>query len=173
VDVLKIAVRARKHTLAFFAVLLVFGGPSAASADPPLTSQVVDAETGEPIGGAVVLAYWDRCYASPGGWAGCKFHDAEEVVTGPDGRYAIQSRYTYTVPLLMRVDFVAVLIYKPGYECAERRSLDTAELVALRPVKTGKERLRASGCDPGLVPSEYQKRMLEAIRRERAYLGLH
>jgi hypothetical protein len=59
----------------------------------PLTSQVVDAETGEPVEGALVLALSSRCFASPGGWAGCKFHDAEETMTGPDGRYAIRSRF--------------------------------------------------------------------------------
>jgi hypothetical protein len=39
---------------------------------PPLATQVVDAETGQPIEGAVVLAYWTKCYPSFGGWAGCR-----------------------------------------------------------------------------------------------------
>ena len=69
----------------------------------------------------MVLACRERCYASPGGWAGCKFYDAEETVTGPDGRYYIASRFTYTIPLITRVKLDALVIFKPGYGLWQRR----------------------------------------------------
>lgn len=167
----------RMHRFALVALPLVLLAISASAYEPtglpPLTSQVVDAETGQPLEGAVVLAYWEKCYATFAGWAGCEFYDAEETVTGPDGRYHIRSRFTYTIPLIMRVSFTELVIFKPGYGHWQRRLSGGSEVMALPPLKTREERLEALVSDPGLVPAEYQKRLLEAIRRERAYLGLH
>src|SRR3990170_3762971 len=49
----------------------------------PWKAQIVDAETGRPLEGVVVLAVWIRYTASVGGWAGAKYYASEEVVTGP------------------------------------------------------------------------------------------
>lgn len=176
-DVLRIPIPARLHRVSVIALPLLLLAASAPAYEPtgppPLTSQVVDAETGQPLEGAVVLVYWTRCWPSPGGWAGCTFYDAEETVTGPDGRYRIRSRFTYTIPLITQVRFAELVIFKPGYGPFQWRLSGDTEVMALPPLKTREERLEKLVTSPGFVPAEYQKRLLEAIRRERAYLGLH
>ena len=47
---------------------LMFGGLSGqANVAGPWKAQIVDAETGKPVEGVVVLAVWYRRYTSPGG----------------------------------------------------------------------------------------------------------
>lgn len=140
---------------------------------PPLKGQVIDAETGKPLQGVVVLAYWTKYSASPGGWAGGEFSDSEEVVTGPDGRFAIRPRPTYTIPAVTKVSY-DVVIFKPGYGDWQIRSDKGDEAVIPLPsLRTREERLqffyrlRWSG----LVPLERTKRLREAQDTEGAYLG--
>lgn len=62
-------------------------GASTLSADP-IDSQVVDAETGKPIQGAVVVAYWELHPGSLGGDAlPCAAANVEEAVTDKDGKF--------------------------------------------------------------------------------------
>lgn len=59
------------------------------SADP-IDSQVVDADTGAPIEGAVVVAYWEIHQGSLGGDASpCGAANVEEAVTDKDGKFHI------------------------------------------------------------------------------------
>lgn len=166
------------HPLAKIALLTLCVLSMAACATnghwPPLTSQVVDAETTQPLEGAVVLAYWIRYAASAGGWAGGEFVDAEEIVTGPDGRYSIRPRFTYEIPGATRVAGPSLVIFKPGYGHWQRRPSGETEIMALPPAKTRAERLRALDrtADPGEVPPKYKQRLQEAIRLERHHLGL-
>ena len=121
-----------------------------------------------------MLVYWTRCWPSPGGWAGCTFYDAEETVTGRDGRYRIRSRFTYTIPLITRVAFAQLVIFKPGYGPFQRRLSGDTEVMALPRLKTRAERLEGlHQLYRPLIPPEYMKRLDEAIDQERKYLGLH
>jgi hypothetical protein len=161
-------------------LLVLFLAPTATFAwdlgpdrPPPLATQVVDAETGEPIEGAVVLAYWTKCYASLGGWAGCKFSDAEETVTGPDGRYAITRRWTYEIPLIIQVNGPHLVIFKAGYGGWQRRQSGETEVMALPPVRTREERELAyyRTDNPGVVPREYRQHLQRALDQEARHLG--
>lgn len=138
--------------------------------------QAVDAATGQPLEGVVVLAYWMRYTASFGGWAGGEFVDAEEVVTGPDGRFVIQPRWTYTIPGVTKVTGPEIVIFKPGYGQWRVRSEKGEEaVIELPPLKTREERLKAYQNFPwwdSRVPVDRTKRMREALDAERAYLGL-
>ena len=139
----------------------------------PWTAQVVDAATGQPVQGVVVLAYWIKYTASFGGWGGSEFYDSQEVVTGPDGRYAIQPRPSYTLPGVNKVS-AEILIFKPGYGRWAYRSARGEEVVIeLPPLKTREERLKFYGSLrwSGRVPSERTQRLREAVQMERAYLG--
>ena len=80
----------------------------------PWRAQIVDAETGQPIEGVIVLAVWDkRTFAWP--HPDRNYHDSEEVVSDKDGRIVINARVVtsrhpfevYLGPLLT--------IFKPGY----------------------------------------------------------
>lgn len=53
----------------------------------PFRGRVVDAATGDPIDGAVVVALWD--YGNPFLRLDASIYEAQEVVTGPDGRFEV------------------------------------------------------------------------------------
>ncbi len=175
-DVLKKPGRTRLARLGRLLVIALLIVPATACATnshwPPLTSQVVDAETGQPLEGAVVLAYWMRYEATLAGWGGGGFYDAEETVTGPDGRYSIRPRFTYTIPGVTEVRGPELVIFKSGYGPWQRRPSGDTELMALPPAKTPAERLEALRAtnDPGDVPPAYKRLLQEAIRQEREYL---
>ena len=152
---------------------------STAEAAGPWKDQIVDAETGQPLEGVVVLGYWIKYQASLAGWAGGKYYDSEEVVTGPDGRFVIQSRWTYTIPAFTKVSGPEWVIFKPGY--GEWRSRGTGEgfdqgkeiVIELLPMKTREERLRfyrTLSWAP-VVPPERTKSLDAVVKKERAYLG--
>ncbi len=170
--------------------------PAPGEAAGPWKAQVVDAETGQPLEGVVVLAVWYRRYTSPGGWAGGGYYASEEVVTGPEGRFVIQARATWTLlPFLTTIQGPEILIFKPGYgrwqiRNPERWSREQWEnfdeepgrifvveegvVIELPPLKMWKERrdfvFRAE--PHGEVPSSRVLRYLEAIDQERISLGL-
>lgn len=153
----------------------------------PWKAQIVDAETGRPVEGVVVLAYWIRSYASLGGWAGSEYYASEEVVTGPDGRFVIGARWSYTIPLVMKVDGPEFVIFKPGhgrwrlqegeggYEAVKRRFETGEEVVIEMPLlKTREERLKfhVTVIRPThVVPFERMKRLTEAWEEDREFLG--
>ena len=157
---------------------------SEAGAGGPWRARVVDAETGQPLAGVVVLAYWTRSYPSVGGWGGTEYSASQEVVTGGDGRFQIGSRWSYSIPLITKVDGPEWRIFKPGYgswdygEVENGEKFDRGEeiTISLPPLKTREERLailRGSEDVTGvIVPSENKPRLLEAVNSERIALGL-
>lgn len=177
--------------LIFLTIVLTVGlslWPSVIGATGPWKAQIVDAKTGKPIEGVVVLGYWIRYTSTWAGWAGPEFYDAEEVVTGPDGRFVIEARATWNLLPWRKIegDFV---IFKPGYGKWGIRGLDkkprdwqdlsTAEVfekddvvVELVPLKTREERLKFYDTVTwSLVPLDRTKRLREALDEERVYLG--
>jgi hypothetical protein len=180
----------RRDALLWIAVLTmgILGPPQPAAAAGPWKAQVVDAETGKPLEGVVVLAVWYKMTRTLGG-PSPSFYDAEEEVTGPDGRFIIASRWTFTLNPLTYIDEAEFTIFKPGYgrwrirdwekKPKEWEELSTAEVLAkdnivieLPPLKTREERLRFYDSLTWSAPAERAKHLLEAVKRERAYLGL-
>lgn len=179
-------------TGALFWGVCTMGG---AEAGGPWKGQIVDAETGQPLEGVVVLMHWTTYTSSVGGWAGGEFYDAEEVVTGPDGRFVIQARSTVALVPWKKISRDLV-IFKPGYgqwrfqgeqnwpqdiyqyKALSRQAWEkfTGEgvVIELPPLKTREERLKfLSHVDwPPDAPMEKTRRIREAENRERAYLGL-
>ncbi len=149
----------------------------------PWRGQIVDAETGQPLEGVVVLAYWTRSEASLGGWAATEYCASEEVATGPDGRFVIQSRRSYTIPAVIRVAGPEFRIFKPGYGRWVLRgdvsAFNRGELVVveLPPLRSREERLllyQSPGFHPsGAVPLDRQRLFREAEDIERRFLGLN
>jgi len=155
---------------------------SEASAGGPWRARVVDAESGQPLAGVVVLAYWIRSYPSVGGWADTEYYASEEVVTGADGRFRIGSRWSYTVPLIVKVAGPEWRIFKPGYgkwdygdpENGEKFDRGEEITISMPPLKTREDRLAAMKPNllPGVVPLEQMPRLLEAVNSERVGVGL-
>lgn len=85
----------KRHFIVAFgliaAVLCACGAPEQHTySAEPINSKVVDASTGEPIQGAVVVAYWELYQGSiTGDGMPCGAANVEEAVTGKDGRFHI------------------------------------------------------------------------------------
>ena len=104
-----------------------------------------------------------------------EFSDAEETVTGPDGRYSLRKHFAWEIPLVIQVNGPTFTFFKGGYGLLQRRLSGDTEVMALLPAKTREERLRAlrrTG-DPGEVPLKYKQRLQEVIREERRFLGVN
>jgi hypothetical protein len=161
-----------------FALLLGAGEPTAAEEKwGPFRGKVVDAETGQPIQGAVFLMIWYKLvYAVV--QTNMEFYDAKEAVSGADG--------TFEIPRLsppffsFRITRYGPKVFAPGY--AEHRWVVTPPtgealvdftVVEMRRLRTRQERLEALTIAvlPS-VPDEKKPFFTQAVIRERKNLGL-
>lgn len=80
--------------------------------DGPYEGRVVDAETGKPIEGVVVLGVWYKEAPTVAG-AVSSYYDARETVTDKNGNFNIPGK---GLKILSNVGVMNVLIFKAGYE---------------------------------------------------------
>jgi hypothetical protein len=161
-------------------------------------AQIVDAETGRPLEGVVVLAIWTA--RSPGEiHPHDEFHDVDEVVSDSDGRIVIPARGD-GIPSKPRAVLRGprILMFKAGYGRWGFRDVETrrAELkdayareeafdrewakfagegvvIVLPPTRTPEGRRRAVYDQSWTgVPRERIQRFLQELDTERAGLGL-
>src|SRR5581483_4786190 len=93
---------------------LALGGPAPAGAAGPWRGTVVDAETGQPVEGVVILAVWTK--RSPGViHARLEFYDAEEAVTDAAGRFTLAARSTTPRNPFVRIEGPRLTMFKGGY----------------------------------------------------------
>ncbi len=150
--------------------------------DPPTPyrGKVVDAETGEPIAGAVVIAVWDREFTGAGGRVP-EFYDAREVLTDEAGEFVLDaSDIEAAAPFNTRWPVFGT--YKPGYgfypsfvspwQTLHRDLRSGQAVVRLRLLLTREERLENLATQFSYVPAEKRKYLLKAISAERKALGL-
>jgi hypothetical protein len=64
-------------------------GTPAGEVRGPFRGQLIDAESGQPIAGAVILAIWETVAPSPVGHGGQEIHDAREAISDRGGRFEI------------------------------------------------------------------------------------
>lgn len=85
--------------------------------DPPRRGTVIDAETREPIEGAVVMGYWDIYYLHywlfPGGPTA--YYDARETVTDENGHFTLPGLGPWVFPPGY-LNGPYLHVYKRGYE---------------------------------------------------------
>lgn len=179
-------------------VFLLSMWPLRSEAAGPWKAQVVDAETGKPLEGAIVLAVWYSYAGSLAGLADQRYYDSEEVVTGPDAHFEISGRSYISLSTLFRaVKGPHIYIFKPGYgqwrfrgaeawlkletyernkrfEEAWRNFEGDGAVIELPLLKTREERLNFLSHIywPPETPPEKVKHMREAENKERSYLGL-
>ena len=83
--------------------------------DGPWMGKVIDAETKEPIERAVVLAVWDKVYATPTGRQSY-FFDAIETLTDKNGTFIISIFNAVNfLPIIRHIEGPNFIIFKPGY----------------------------------------------------------
>jgi hypothetical protein len=98
-------------------ILFLAGCGSPVYVAAPTYGKVVDAETGEPIAGAIVIANWQLVAGSFDGPRQRGQLEVKETVTDRDGRFRM-SGFIRLNPRLheLRDDDPQVLIFKPGYQ---------------------------------------------------------
>lgn len=144
--------------------------------------RVVDAETGQPLEGVVLLMYWERYEASLGGWAGGELVAAEETVTDAEGRFSIRSHWSYTIPGVIKVNTPEAVIFKRGYgraRFASARWRDEIKRgqeveIAMPPLRSREERIEflRTVTWSDLVPIERAKRLWAEKDAEYEYLRI-
>jgi hypothetical protein len=171
-------------------------GVGPARAAGPWKGQIVDAETGQPLSGVVVLAAW--WLRSPGAvHERREFHAAHEAVTDADGRFEIPSVSTIPQTPFARIQGPELKIFKGGYgqwqfrgeppilvsdimernawlEQAWRRFERDGVVIELPPLKTREERRRFRGLvSPTTdVPSDRTIHFMKALDDEDRLLGI-
>lgn len=100
--------------IAFIAVLLVVLSTAVSCGSPPYTARVVDAETGEPVEGAVYLAVWWKEVSGKKAWfEGTSIEMAKFVEGYTDEKGSIQvPRFWLKYPFARER---TLTVYKPGY----------------------------------------------------------
>jgi hypothetical protein len=98
----------------FISILGLFYIPScyAARIDGPYEGRAIDADTGKPIEGVVVLGTWSTETPTPAG-AVHRYYDAMETVTDKNGDFKIKGLGLLVLSNVIPMD---VLIFKAGYE---------------------------------------------------------
>ena len=97
------------------AIWILLGCASAIRYDGPYEGRVIDADTGEPIEGVIVLGVWSKEHITPGG-AVSEYYDARETVTDRNGEFSIPGKGLLLASNIAPMD---VLIFKAGYECLQ------------------------------------------------------
>ncbi len=165
----------------------------------PFQGCVVDADTMEPIEGAVVLVEWyKRRITSP------VFYDAEEVLTDSKGAFYIPEKWSWS-PWTNLVLDSSIIIFKAGYghvdlssyrpdlrELADQLKKYTPEEIRrmgpewyfniefedgtpvffLKKLTTRKERIDNEPGTSGTVPHSKKRLLMQEINKERKALGL-
>ncbi len=166
--------------LLILALLCGSGGLTPARAEEkwgPFRGKIVDAESGKPIAGAVVLMIWLKLvYAFV--QTNTEFYDAREAVTGPDGAFEIPR---LDPPFFrFRIITYGPKVFAPSY--AEHRwvvtpptgqALIDPTVIEMRRLKTREEILQKSHFyPPSQVPEDRMPEYIRAINKEREMLGL-
>lgn len=145
----------------------------------PYRGQVLDAETRQPLEGAVVLFQWDhRVYGSPGGPT-TRFLKAKEVLTDKEGRFGIPWFIGISPNPLSVVLAPLWFAYYPGYASEQivvtpptGVPLKDPTVILERRLVTQQERLRAIDVIPGGAPEDAMPNLIQLVNTERSALGL-
>lgn len=142
----------------------------------PFRGRVVDAETGQGLPGAVILAIWLEKVYTPIE-THTRFYDAKEVLTSLDGHFEVPRLpppfFTFRI---LEPEFK---VFAPGY--AEHRWVVTPStgqalvdptVIEMRRLKTREELRQKSRGYPSQVPEERMPELLRAINVERKMLGM-
>jgi hypothetical protein len=176
----------QKLFILFLIGLLVL--PASSEAAGPWKGRVIDQETKKPIEGAVVLMVWYKHHGIMDQTR--TYHDSEEVVTDAEGRFAIASRWYWSIFVFTQRP--EIYVFKGGYgqwriqdygdyteekykyvmERAAARLTGEGAVLELPRLTTREERLRMLSHHPLLVPGVRWSTYLDALNRGRTDLGL-
>lgn len=182
-------------------VLIWFLSDAVAGYRGPFEGRVVDADTRQPIEGAVVLAEWSLGHVTAAGSVDT-FSDAAEVLTDAQGHFYIGKKGSWN-PWKNLQTAATVLIYKAGYGAAENlgwpylkersrgqkaTSLEERKrlgpkfyhdiefenglpIFLLKKLTTVEERTRNLAVSPTFAPPEKTRLLIEEHNREASAIG--
>jgi len=173
-----------KRRLFMLPALLCLTPIFTASAHAGYKAKVVDALTGEPIEGVVMLMYWYRSCLHQ--FSTEQFFDAEETLTDKQGMFEIQGHKVNWNPLC-RIGTPHFFIYKAGYKDIDlawfmpafkedrmkKYLIFEGDLIIfkLQKAMTREERSRALSTR-GTFPDRYQRLLIRETNKERESLNL-
>lgn len=163
--------------VALGAAVMLSAGCAGPDVRGPFRNQYVDEETGKPIEGVVFLAVWHDTVVTPVHGT-TRYYDAQEDVSGADGRVEIEGLAAPVWRLGVGVTFYE---FAPGgYWYASRGTQVTppdgqvyidSTVTFMRRLKTAEERIKRIPSLPS-VPDEKMRHFIAALDQERASLGL-
>lgn len=152
--------------------------------DGPYKGRIVDADTGQPIEGVVVLGEWSKVAVTPAGGVS-SYYDAKETLTDKNGEFEIRG---LGLKILSNVAPMNVLIFKAGYEYIGFGPWESFELdpifkkkiswegekaiIPLRKLTLEERRQKGNPDYPSKAPEEKIKLMLREINKNRTEQGL-
>ena len=166
-------------------VLAFLSGCAVSHTYGPYKGKVVDAETEEPIEGAVLFMEFTTRAPNPGG-ATASFADAKEVLTDKNGEFFLEHTVTTLRPGQHWGPWPTTIIFKPGYGVFPWKGTSITpkpdwccigenvySIIKLPKLHTKKERIDAlyNVSVGSEVPYEKRKNISELERQERIYLG--
>jgi len=145
----------------------------------PFEGKIVVADTGQPVAGAAVFAFWSRIVSVMGG---SEFHDVRLAVTDTQGRFEIPR---LPMPWRLNVQPPTFRWFAPGYatvnvvlDSSPDRRARVPTLIEMRELKYfNQETLRTlpirmyDGLPPGL-PDETRQMLHVVVNEKRQALGL-
>ena len=169
----------------FLFCLIFLSSCYAARIDGPYEGRVIDADTGKPIEGVVVLGTWSRETPTVAG-AVSHYYDAMETVTDKNGEFKIKGLGLLVFSNVLPMD---VMIFKAGYEYLDssweslKRSKYLIEkkkikwegdkaIIPLRKLAREERRKNVPPLPPGEAPYKKIKLMLEEYNKNSENLGL-
>lgn len=151
--------------------------------DGPYKGKIIDAETGTPIEGVVVLGVWSKVAISPGGGVS-SYYDAKETLSDKNGDFEIQG---LGIKILSSVTPMNVMIFKSGYQYIDgpweshkyegglmKNKAKVEGDRVIFPIRklTMEERKKNGPPTPPSVPSGKMKTLSKEINTERITIGL-
>jgi len=140
----------------------------------PFRGRMVDAETGAPIAGAHFMVSWERDNPNPVHWTQ-SFYDAQEAVTGADGRFEIPP-HTRFFPLLVREPRFGA--FAPGYVAESEAALSPGgrlyvdeTVLRMRRLQTRKEQCARLPGGPSIDASQKVTLFYRAVQAYRSELS--
>jgi hypothetical protein len=99
-------------TILILVFLICSGCVSSFRIDGPYKGRIIDAQTNQPIEGAVIDATWCRVYPNAGGGTGV-YYDNRETISDKAGEFSIPGM---GLLFLSTIDEATITIFKAGYD---------------------------------------------------------
>jgi hypothetical protein len=167
--------------MSFIGIMMLSDCVFAIRYDGPYEGRVIDADTGEPIDGVVVLGEWSTVTITPGGGV-YDYYDAKETLTDKNGEFSIPGT---GLRVMSNIAPMNVLIFKAGYEhiglgpwsglkegflLSKKIKWEGAKaIIPLKKMTMEERKERLIGKES--IPDHKQKLLIKELNREKRELG--